>query len=131
MVESANETTYITLPTFRIPLVERVSSISLSILNTDEAPYTITILADKGKQLVELDPRLSRGADDSAGDGLFPDHDTVHANGLFTTDGRCAGLTQFLLMVLALFRRWEDDWAQTLRAMDRIANFRVRGFLSA
>jgi hypothetical protein len=100
-------------------LRERVSSVSLSIVNSENAPYTVTVVADTAHSLVETDPYLARGDFDEAGDSVFPDHTTVAANGLVPC-GRCSGLTQFLLMVHAVLGQWEKEWMQALRAMTNL-----------
>jgi hypothetical protein len=110
----------------REPLIERVSSVSLSMLNTRSAPYTIVVLVEKGERLLAKIPSLARGEVDFAGDSVFPDHLTAQAHGL-RPSGRCTGLTQFLLMVLTLFRHWEEEWLKTLASLDDMTKFVVSG----
>lgn len=116
-----------------VELVEVVSSVSLSLLNTSDAPYTIVVLADNpGRLLDPLDRALRRpplGPADKTGDS-----DTVPPDSLDGTSGkidrlrpggRCAGMTQFLRTMLAVFRRWEADLLDTVRAIDLTVDFSV------
>jgi hypothetical protein len=102
---------------------EVMSSVSLSILNTQDAPYTIVLCSEK-HELLAMDPNLAQGSIDKAGDAVFPDRLTAQLNGL-RPSGRCTGLTQFMLMVLALSRQWEDEWMHTLGNLDKVAAFNV------
>jgi hypothetical protein len=105
-------------------LIERVSSFSLSILNTVDAPYTIIVLMDdethppKGKR--------SRGwrHGPNTSETLFPSASSAQANGLRPC-GRCTGLNQFFLMVLTMFERWEAEWMYSLNHLDHVAAFSV------
>ncbi len=101
-----------------------VSSVSLTILNTPSAEFTVVVLADNGEELVAMDPHLARGALQTSGDGLFPGGITASARGLEPA-GRCTGLTQYLLSMLVVFRRWEESWTRTLHAFDSAASFQV------
>ncbi|KAK3904924.1 hypothetical protein C8A05DRAFT_13229 [Staphylotrichum tortipilum] len=99
-----------------------LSSISLTIRNSPDGSFNVVVLADNGNELVAMDPHLASGALDTSGDGLFPGGFTQAAKGLEAA-GRCTGLTQFLLTMLVVFRRWEESWTRTLHAFDKAASF--------
>jgi len=101
-----------------------VSSVSLTIMNGPVGSFNVVVLADDGKELVAMDPHLARGAFGTSGDGLFPNRSTATTKGLKPA-GRCTGLTQFLLTMLSVFRRWEESWTSTLHAFDKAASFQV------
>jgi hypothetical protein len=102
---------------------EVMSSVSLSILNTQDAPYTIVLCSEK-HEILDMDPNLAQGSIDKAGDTVFPDRLTSQLNGLRPA-GRCTGLTQFMLVVIALSRQWEHEWMRTLGSLDKVAAFHV------
>ena len=105
-------------------LCERMSSLSLSIWNTKAAPYTILLLADNGEKLVSVDPNLEQRAREGISDAVFPGTHSSKLLGL-RPSGRCTGLSQFLVMVLTIFRQWEKDWLGVLRAIEDLVNFHV------
>ncbi|KAK4243455.1 hypothetical protein C7999DRAFT_18188 [Corynascus novoguineensis] len=109
-------------------LIHRVSSALLSIVNTDDAPYTAIVLTDKGENLIKQDPYLARGDIYSTSDRVFPDRYTAQAKGLCQA-GRCTGLNQFLLIALVIFDCWEDDWLHLIRSLDEVANFSLEDTL--
>lgn len=117
-----------------VPLLERVSSVSLSILNTQDAPYTIVALVDDAQQFMHsMNPNLAYLNVAEAGDSVFPDVRGLQGDGIngLRPGGRCAGLTQYMRMVLAVSARWEADWLRAIRAIDKAANFRVSQYLCA
>jgi hypothetical protein len=108
----------------RKPLIERVASASLSIINTDGAPYTIIILVDRSDQLVVRDMSRARGEPDLASDSAFPDIVAAQTTRLQPSE-RATGLSQFFVLVLTLLTHWEDDWLKTLAALDDMTKFSV------
>ncbi|AEO70945.1 uncharacterized protein THITE_2132353 [Thermothielavioides terrestris NRRL 8126] len=116
-----------------VPLLERVSSVSLTILNTKDAPYSIVVLLDDAMRfLMSMDRNLAYGFVDKAGNGVFPDARVLQGDGPdgLRPAGRCAGLTQFMRMILAVLARWEEEWLRALRAIDRAADFQCRDLAS-
>ena len=105
-------------------LCERMSSLSLTIWNTNAAPYTILLLADNGENLMTADPNMEQRSFEGVADAVFP---STHSSGLLglRPSGRCTGLSQFLLMVLTIFRQWEKDWLGALRAIEDLVKFHV------
>jgi hypothetical protein len=93
-----------------VPLIENVYSTSLCILNTDEAPYTVLVLADELKTLNR--PGTLARVLEPVTEGIV-------------LDGRCAGLAHFMLLMLKVFSQWENDWLETLNAIDGVSEFRV------
>jgi hypothetical protein len=108
----------------RKPLIERVASASLSIINTDGAPYTIIVLVDRRDQLVVRDMSRDRGEPDLAADCAFPDILAEQTTRMKPSE-RATGLSQFFVLVLTLLTHWEDDWLKTLAALDDMTKFAV------
>lgn len=94
-----------------VPLREIVYSTSLCILNTDKAPYTVLLLADEPRSLVR--PGTLAPVIQPITEGIV-------------LDGRCAGLAHFMLLMSQVLRQWEDDWMDTLNAIDSVSEFHVR-----
>jgi hypothetical protein len=103
---------------------ERVSSLSLSILNTADAPYTIILLMDD--DTYPTNSKRSRGWSHvwTKRNSFFPNAGSAEANGLRLC-GRCVGLNQFFLMALTIFERWEEEWMSSLDYLDDVAAFSV------
>ncbi|KAH6844700.1 hypothetical protein B0I37DRAFT_167175 [Chaetomium sp. MPI-CAGE-AT-0009] len=105
-------------------LIERVSSFSLSILNTVDAPYTIVVLMDDDMYPTGGEHSRAWRHSRLRSDDRFPDAHSPEANGL-RPSGRCVGLSQFLLMALTMFELWETGWMSTLDYLDDVAAFSV------
>lgn len=105
-------------------LVEGVSSLSLSVLNTADAPYTIILLMDDDTYPTGRKRSRPWRRGQTTSNGLFPDAYSAETSGL-RPSGRCIGLTQFLLMALTMFERWEAEWMSSLDHLSQVASFSV------
>lgn len=112
------------LVNFHRLVFECVSSLSLSILNTADAPYTIIFLMDD--DTYPINGKRSKGWSHTwtQSNSFFSNADSAEAHGLRPC-GRCVGLSQFLLMALTVFERWEAEWMSSLDFFDEPSAFSV------
>ncbi|KAK4098468.1 hypothetical protein N658DRAFT_219588 [Parathielavia hyrcaniae] len=87
---------------YTIPLIQCVSSVSISILNTNNAPFAIILLRDRAKESVPEHLYHTTQATSIPGlssDRVFPDTSAAQPNGLIPS-GRCSRLGKLFLLSL-------------------------------
>ncbi|KAK3985355.1 hypothetical protein QBC44DRAFT_335327 [Cladorrhinum sp. PSN332] len=120
-----------------VTLKEAVLSASLSILNTDAAPYTIVMLVDKhparssrrGPFHLQLTGIDSIEAENLYLNSILPSQQDLEEYSM-QRSGRCFGVTQFHLSVIKLLEEWEHGWIQALRGIDQAVQFRLGSTLN-
>ncbi|KAK0616571.1 hypothetical protein B0T14DRAFT_523426, partial [Immersiella caudata] len=97
-------------------LIETVSSFSLVLPLTHDAPYTILGLLDTSYPFFGMGTRELLSA--------FPTKQTWTLHGIVPC-GRAAGVAQFLSVVLSGFKIWEAGWSDALDVIDSTVSVQV------
>ncbi|KAK3291017.1 uncharacterized protein B0H64DRAFT_411153 [Chaetomium fimeti] len=104
------------------PMIVRCCSLSFSILNTVDAPYTIVLLMDDNTHPSWGKQSQAWRHDRKTNALLFPQASDDELNGLRPC-GRFIGLSHFLLMALTMFERWEAEWMFALDQINDTVSF--------